>query len=391
MGRHPRAPVSGMIDSIGGRARAAAPEGRKASGGAAAGGGRRAGDRPAVAASGRGGAEPGAAAGGGPAGDRPGAQESGGNAPGGRGGPRSVVLPYRGGGEEPGLLRDFCETVMRSDVDELVIGIDRGESEYPEIAEACGRYGGRVRAVVVPPSPEWGSRFAAVLWRLIEGARSDLVLATNVDEVPSAEALGPPHRAGLAPGCVLESGPPEREWDAGPPAPGWTGTFWVWRPALGRYFDLRLYKRIRDGGDFFFFWSAVKAGLRYHQRKGPWITVRGGEHTDLGWVRWKDGLRASACAQEAWRAVAVHRRAARNLVAIRGLAGNREWWHLAGWLAGMARPNSYWAARARDLHGADWLHQGRLPYDDLWRRWYRRGPTEEAVVVHGLSWAAAAS
>ena len=181
--------------------------------------------------------------------------------------PRSAVLPYRGGGEEPRILLGFCETVMGSDIDELVIGIDRDKCEYPEIEKVRGLYGDRVRAVRVPASPEWESRFAAVLWHLIASARYDLILATNVDEIPSKQALAYPHKAGRVPGYVLESGPADR--GGAPVLPYWTGTFWLWRPALGDYFDLRLYKRIRDGGDLFFFWAAVKAGLRYHRQQGP--------------------------------------------------------------------------------------------------------------------------
>ena len=178
------------------------------------------------------------------------------------------------------MLADFVQAVMQGGIDELAVGIDRDIGEYPELEEECARYPGRVRAVTVPPSPEWGFRFAAVVWHLIGDARHDLVLVTNVDELPGPAALEPPRRAGIAPGYVLESGPTARD---GPLAiPVWTGTFWVWRPALGRYFDLGLYKSIRDGGDSFFFWSAVRAGLRYHLRQGPWITVRGGGHADLG-------------------------------------------------------------------------------------------------------------
>lgn len=303
-------------------------------------------------------------------------------------GPRSAVLPYRGGGDEPRILRSFCEAVMRSGIDELVIGTDRDESEYPEIEECCRAYSGRVRVVKVPASPEWGSRFAAVLWHLIASAKHDLILVTNVDELPSRWALEPPHKVGRAPGYVLESGPPER--GGAPVMPYWTGTFWVWRPALDRYFDLRLYKRIRDGGDLFFFWSAVRAGLRYHRQKGPWITIHGEEHADLAWCRWKEGLRVSAQAQKAWGRVAVHRRAAKNLVTVLGIAKRKDCWYLAGWLTGMIRPNSYWVAMSRRLHVQDWVHQGRLPYDDLWRRWWRRTPSREAVVVHGHDTAAAA-
>ena len=295
--------------------------------------------------------------------------------------PRSAVLPYRGTGEEPRMLRDFVQAVVGGGIDELVVGIDRDIGEYPELEEECARNPGRIRAVTVPPSPDWGFRFAAVVWHLIGEARHDLVLVTNVDELPGSAALEPPRRAGIARGYVLESGPPARD---GPLAiPMWTGTFWVWRPALDRYLDLGLYKRIRDGGDSFFFWSAVRAGLRYHLRQGPWITVRGGVHVDIWWYRWKSALRESATAQHAWSGVAIHRRAARNFVAIRGMVERKEWWSLAGWLAGMARPNSYWAAQARSLGDIDWLHQGRLPYDDLWRRWWKTSPSSEAVVAHG--------
>lgn len=297
---------------------------------------------------------------------------------GGRTGLRSVVLPYRGAGTEPHTLLDFCEMVMQSDVDELVIGVDRDISEYPEIGKVCGRYGCRVRAVQVPASPNWGFRFAAVLWHLVGTAKHDLVLVTNVDEMPSASALGPPHRAGRN-GYVLESGP-DAKWGE-TVIPRWTGTFWVWRPALGKYFDLALYRLIRDGGDSFFFRSAVKAGLRYHVRQGPWIETVGGNHTDLGWYRWKVGFRDGVAAQEAWSKIVVHRRAARNLVVMRRLPWVNNTWYAVGWLSGMARPNSYWAAQARELDGANWLHQGRLPYDDLWKGWWRRKPSSEAVVV----------
>ena len=297
-------------------------------------------------------------------------------------GPRSVILPYRGGGEEPRILLGFCETVMRSDIDELVIGIDRDECEYPEIEKVRGLYGDRVRVVKVPASPEWGSRFAAVLWQLIASARHDLVLVTNVDELPSKRALGSPHKAGRMPGYVLESGAPKR--GGAPVLPYWTGTFWLWRPALCDYFDLRLYKRIRDGGDLFFFWSAVKAGLRYHRQKGPWITIHGAEHGDLGWCRWKEGIRVSAHAQKKWGGIAAYRRAARNLVCMLEIVRRKkDIWHLAGWLAGMTRPNSYWATMARTLHVMDWVHQGRLPYDDLVGRWWRRAPSREAIVAYG--------
>ena len=297
-------------------------------------------------------------------------------------GPRSVVLPYRGVGEEPRILLGFCETVMRSDIDELVIGIDRDEREYPEIEKARALYGDRVRAVKVPASSEWGSRFAAVLWHLIAAAMHDLVLVTNVDEMPSKRALGFPHKAGRMPGYVLESGPPE--CGGAPVLPYTTGTFWLWRPALGDYFDLRLYKRIRDGGDVFFFWSAVKAGLRYHRQQGPWITIHGAEHWDLGWCRWKEGLRASTHSQKKWGGIAAYRRAARNLVCVLEVVRRKkDIWYLAGWLAGMIRPNSYWATVSRTLNVIDWVHQGRLPYDDLVRRWWKRAPSHEAVVVSG--------
>ena len=295
--------------------------------------------------------------------------------------PRSAILPYRGAGEEPRMLRDFVRAVVQGGVDELVVGVDRGVGEYPELEEECARHPDRVRAVTVPPSPDWGFRFAAVVWHLIQDARHDLVLVANVDELPGPAALEPPRRAGIAPGYVLESGPTASD---GPlEIPVWTGTFWVWRPALAGYLDPKLYRRIRDGGDSFFFWSAVRAGLRYHLRQGPWITVRGESHDKIGWYQWKNGLRESARAQRAWSEIAVHRRAARNFVAIRGMWEQREWWRLRGWLAGLARPNSYWAAQARALDDTDWLHQGRLPYDDLWKRWWKRAPSSEAVVAHG--------
>lgn len=311
----------------------------------------------------------------------PGRGEAGGHSLGGRVGPRSVVLPYRGAGNEPQILLTFCETVMQSDVDELVIGVDRDVDEYPEIKKVYGLYGTRVRAVRVPASPDWGFRFAAVLWHLIEAAEHDLVLVTNVDELPSKQALGPPHKAGHIPGYVLESGPLER--GGAPALPFWTGTFWVWRPALNDYFDLRLYKKIRDAGDIFFFWSAVGAGLRYHRRKAPWITISGKEHGDLGWVKWKGGFWESVHAQRAWGGIAVHRRAARNLVSVSGAVRQKRWWHVMGWLAGAMAPNSYWATQARTLHFIDWLYQGRLPYDDLLKWWWRRASSGEAVVVHG--------
>lgn len=294
---------------------------------------------------------------------------------------RSVVLPYRGGVDESRIFGNFVRSVMNSGVDELVVGIDRDAGEYPEIAKALCEHGGRLRAVTVLSSGEWGFRFAEVLWHLIGAARHDLVLVTNVDEMPSADALGPPHKAGAVEGYVLESGPDAR-WGKSA-LPKWTGTFWVWRPALGSYFDLGLYRLIRDGGDSFFFWSAVRKGLRYHVRQGPWIETRGDNHMDLGWYRWKNGFRDSATAQGTWGKIALHRRLARNLAAVRGLPWADDMWYAAGWILAMIRPNSYWAAQARELDDADWIHQGRKPYDDIWRRWWRRKKSGGAVVVHG--------
>lgn len=120
---------------------------------------------------------------------------------------RSVVLPYRGDPDEAGMLPGFVRIIMQSDVDELVIGIDRDAHAYPVIADACRQYQGRVRAVVVPASPDWGFRFAAVVWHLIGEARYDLVLVTNIDEVPSSGALGRPQKVGMDDRYVLESGP----------------------------------------------------------------------------------------------------------------------------------------------------------------------------------------
>lgn len=296
----------------------------------------------------------------------------------------SAVLPYRGGGDEPGMLPGFVQNIMEGGIDELVIGIDRDTHGCPELADAAARYPGRVRAAVVPASPDWGFRFAAVVWHLIGEARHDLVLVTNIDEVPSRGALGPTQKVGTDDRYVLESGP---VWSGGGGARtqiyGWTGTFWLSKPALGRYFDLPLYKSIRDGGDAFFFTSAVAAGLRYHVRPEPWIrTVRKG-HMELGWFRWKVGLRESAAAQDDWSKVALYRRAARNFVAMRRILADEGRPYLAGWISAMLRPNSYWVRQSRALSGVDWVYQGRLPYDDLWRRWWRRAPSSRAVVVHG--------
>lgn len=294
---------------------------------------------------------------------------------------RSAVLPYRGGPDEQRMLPGFVQSIMEGGIDELVIGIDRDACEYPEIAGVCSRYRGRVRAAVVPPSPEWGFRFAAVVWHLIGGAEHDLVLVTNIDEAPSGSALGPTQKVGKDDRYVLESGPVEG--DDATSLPGWTGTFWLWRPALGRYLDPSLYKTIRDGGDAFFFWSAVKAGLRYHVRPEPWIRTDRAGHMELDWFRWKVGLREGAAAQDAWKGIALYRRAARNLVAIRNILREEDGPYLRGWLSAMVRPNSYWARQSRALSDVDWVYQGRLPYDDLWRRWWRRAPSSRAVTVHG--------
>lgn len=132
---------------------------------------------------------------------------------------RSAVLPYRGDPEESGMLPDFVRAIMQCDVDELVIGIDRDAHEYPEISDAASRYPGRVRAAVVPASPDWGFRFAAVVWHLIGEARHDLVLVTNIDEVPSGGALGPTQKVGKDDRYVLESGPVVDEGGGANPAP----------------------------------------------------------------------------------------------------------------------------------------------------------------------------
>lgn len=297
---------------------------------------------------------------------------------------RSVVLPYRGDGDESRMFPSFVQNIMKGDIDELVIGVDRDAHEYPEIADASGRYLGRIRAAVVPASPDWGFRFAAVVWHLIGAARHDLVLVTNIDEVPSSGALGPTQKVGTDDRYVLESGP---VWSEGrgerTQIHGWTGTFWLWKPALGRYFDLPLYKSIRDGGDTFFFTSAVAAGLRYHVRPEPWIRIARKGHMELGWFRWKVGLKESAAVQNDWAKIAFYRRAARNFVVMRRILKDEGRPYLAGWISAMLRPNSYWARQSRMLSNEDWFYQGRLPYDDLWRRWWRRAPSSKAVVVHG--------
>lgn len=294
---------------------------------------------------------------------------------------RSAVLPYRGDPDEARMLPGFVQTVMQGGIDELVIGIDRSAHEYPEIADACDIYPGRVRAVVVPASPDWGFRFAAVVWHLIGEAKHDLVLVTNVDEMPSSGALGPPQKAGRDDCCPLESGPAESGEST--PLPGWSGTFWVWKPALGRYFDPSLYKNIRDGGDTFFFWSAVEAGLRYHIRQAPWTKITREGHMRLDWFRWKAGLREGAVLQGELMGKVFYRRAARNFVAIRKILKEKDVAYLAGWLSAMLRPNSYWARQSRAMNIADWVYQGRLPYDDLCRQWWRRAPSSRAVMVHG--------
>lgn len=104
---------------------------------------------------------------------------------------------------------------------------------------------------------------------------------------------------------------------------------------------------------------------------------------ELGWFRWKVGLKESAAAQDNWAKIALYRRVARNFVAIRGIRKEEDRSYLAGWISAMLRPNSYWARQSRILSDADWVYQGRLPYDDLWRRWWRRAPSSKAVTVHG--------
>lgn len=167
---------------------------------------------------------------------------------------RSAVLPYRGS-TEASLLPGFVPAVMQSGIDELVVGVDDDVCAYPEVADACELHGSRVRAVRIPTSPDWEFKFAAVLWRLIDSAEHDLVLVTNVDELPSGMALGKPER-GRAGDYVLESGSDTTSSAAKILA--WTGTFWLWRPAPESYFDLEEYKRIKDGAGLFFFYSAVR-------------------------------------------------------------------------------------------------------------------------------------
>lgn len=157
---------------------------------------------------------------------------------------RPAVLPHRGGFDESGLLSGFVRAVMQGNIDELVIGVDDDVRAYPEVAKASKLHIRRIKAVRGPAPPEWGTGFVAVLWHLIGGAKRDLVLVTNVDELPSGVALGKPESAGGAGDYFLESGP-----DTTPDAaniPAWTDTLWLWRPALESYFDLRAHRWIMD-------------------------------------------------------------------------------------------------------------------------------------------------
>lgn len=296
---------------------------------------------------------------------------------------RSAVLPYRGGADEAGMLPGFVSTVMQGGIDELVIGVDGDIRAYPEVTKAYKAYGGRVRAVRVPSSPDWGFRFAAVLWHLISSAKHDLVLVTNVDELPSRAALGWPERAGGADGYVLESGS-----DTTPDStdiPAWTGTFWLWRPALESYVDLGEYKKIRDGGDSFLFRSAIRAGKRYKARHGMWVTLRRESHMDLHWFRWKMGLYDCAMSYRKTGVPPLASRMAGSVRMLRGIvlggagrSGRDRWWY-AGFMAGLLRPRSYWTVAAQDMEDLEWVWQGRVPYDDLFRHWWRRGPSAQAL------------
>ena len=291
---------------------------------------------------------------------------------------RSAVLPYRGGKDESGLLAGFVQAVLRSDIDELVVGVDDDADSYPEVARARRRHGDRLRVVQVPPSPDWGFRFAAVLWHLIQCAKHDLVLVTNVDEIPSGMALERPRRAGRSEHYVLESGFDTADDEVN--LPGWTGTFWLWRPSLEKYVDVGDYKRIRDGGDSFFFWSAIGAGLRYHSRHGRWITLRRKPHSELYWFRWKSGLRECALG---YRREGSPPGLARRMVRAAKVswsiaAGRGDRWYHAGWLAGLLRPRAYWTTAAQGMGYFEWAWQGSLPYEDLCKRWWRSRPSMPA-------------
>lgn len=301
---------------------------------------------------------------------------------------RSAVLPYRGGSDEAGLLQGFVRTVMQSGIDELVVGVDDDIQAYPEVAEACKVHGGRVKAVRVPASPDWGFRFAAVLWHLIGSAKHDLVLVTNVDELPSEAALEKPEKAGGAGEYVLESG--SNTTPDATDIPTWTGTFWLWRPALESYFDLEEYKRIKDGGDSFFFYSAIRAGKKYRARHGLWITLQRKSHMDLHWFRWKLGLLHCAMSYKRQGLPPLASRmvdSARLLrdIVWRGGRSGYDRWYCAGFMAGLLRPRSYWTVAAQGMDGAEWVWQGRVPYDDLFKYWWRRRPSARAFRMEGTS------
>lgn len=171
---------------------------------------------------------------------------------------RSAVLPYRGRVDKSGLLSGFVRAVMQAGIDERVIGVDGDVRAYPEAAKACKLRVGRVKAGRVPASPEWETGFVAVLCHLIGGAKRDLVLVTNGDELPSGVALRNPESGGRAGDYFLESGR-----DTTPDAISilaWMDTFWLWRPALEPYFDLGAYRRIMDGADSPFFCEELERG-----------------------------------------------------------------------------------------------------------------------------------